>query len=421
MRKQCINCGFFHDPDNGLIYPDLYRDSDPIIVANTPVKATGFCPRPSLRAAQQLEDRNYCEHCDCECDYCTGGNGCTLGRCRKCRCVPANWCQRCNHACPDCPCATGWCEHCNDEGNACGAEHEIPGHKHLPTAIKWISDEVVETPVGGACGCDRRNGCDRRYPEAPNNKPYLGLEIELEGVDCKPVRLAYLWNRCGLGWAKRDGSLADGVECVTFPITFEALVASDFANLIDEMRKMGARAWDTRTCGLHIHINKAAFTGRAHQWRFAAAHLRMAGHLRTLAGRASTKHSQWPDEYNYVNGLHPDHGNYRHPPTDIIAGKALEADHYSAISMEHPNTIELRFWRGTTLSAGIMGPAAIESGLFYWSKSLSVREFASGVSWENFLEWTQANRPIEFAKITDFMDLRTRYMSKIERNAKLCA
>jgi hypothetical protein len=130
-----------------------------------------------------------------------------------------------------------------------------------------------------------------------------------------------------------------------------------------------------------------------------------------LSGRSSVYYCKWPDEEGYTEHAHA---------TKVIARKATQSDRYMAINLENDGTIELRYWRGTTLPAAILGAAAIESALFYWSETLTVRDIGSGgITWTKFLAWTADNRKEEYEAIVTFCALRADHLTKNE--AVLCA
>jgi hypothetical protein len=275
-----------------------------------------------------------------------------------------------------------------------------------PDAIIWRGATDIETR------------CGHSYPPAPTSEAYLGLEIEVEAVGCDANDIAETWNASDLGWSKHDGSLSDGVELVSHPTTFERLASSDIARVIGDVNAMGGRAWDPGTCGLHIHVSRKAFADKAHLWRFAAAHQRMSETLQALAGRGNVTYSSWP-EYRSDRDLSRDpYGPVQ--ATKVIAGKAYSSERYVAINLLNSGTVELRYWRGTTLAVGVLGAAAVESALFYWTRDLSVRDIASGrMTWERFLAWAQANRPAEYEAILALADLRARRLRNTGR--ALCA
>lgn len=89
---------------------------------------------------------------------------------------------------------------------------------------------------------------------------YFGAEIEMEAVDVRMNALARTLMDHADGWGilKHDGSLNDGVELVTLPLTLKAWQDSKLCILhaCSEAARLGARSHNTRTCGLHVHVTR---------------------------------------------------------------------------------------------------------------------------------------------------------------------
>ncbi len=61
-------------------------------------------------------------------------------------------------------------------------------------------------------------------------------------------------------YCKHDGSLDDGFEIVTHPMTLEYHRNSmPWDCMLNELRDMGYLSHKANTCGLHIHVNRSAF------------------------------------------------------------------------------------------------------------------------------------------------------------------
>ena len=60
-------------------------------------------------------------------------------------------------------------------------------------------------------------------------------------------------------YSTEDGSLDDGIEIHTHAMTFNAMSKMDWKPF-NEIRKNGAKSYDTNTAGLHVHLSRDAFT-----------------------------------------------------------------------------------------------------------------------------------------------------------------
>ena len=174
-----------------------------------------------------------------------------------------------NTWCDNCTSRYAWyCEDCdqyNREDNECGNCEATQGGN--------------STIAGRECNC-------RKVIHEYNCKPplvfhgesksglYLGLELEtqirggsLDGA-AEYATNALLENKVGI--IKHDGSIGrdvyDGFEIVTQPHThLQYREHSDTLwNIINTLRlDYGARSWDTKTCGIHIHVSRAGFSSGA--------------------------------------------------------------------------------------------------------------------------------------------------------------
>jgi hypothetical protein len=92
---------------------------------------------------------------------------------------------------------------------------------------------------------------------------YFGAEIEMECSEGSPQTIINNINSAvrddaRLGILKHDGSLSNGVELVTLPMSLKQWNAKDNPVLraCAQAIRDGARADKTSTCGLHIHVSR---------------------------------------------------------------------------------------------------------------------------------------------------------------------
>lgn len=345
----------------------------------------------------------------CECHECSAcGHRLTFGS--------QDWCSSCDrcHSCCECY-ICGWrycqaridsedycfeCERCWSCCCCCDEDEPssefIHDYSYRPDEVTWIRTD----PTGKRIIRDYTGG------STPDAATYLGLEIETEAYQCNADDIAEIWTMSPFGYAKHDGSLSDGAECVTWPITYQALKALCLETTLGQMAKMGARAWGTGTCGLHIHVSRRAFEHRSHLWRFCRALDSLQGELIRLAGRHSQEWASWVTD-------DPDKPYCSRPPaTKVVAGKAYNGTRYRAINLENRHTVELRFWRGTLNPVGVLGAAAIVDGLVEWTRPMPFRAIRQGLSWSQFVIWARANLPTD--QWTDIAALAAKRLGETE-------
>jgi len=216
-----------------------------------------------------------------------------------------------------------------------------------------------------------------------HNQPYVaghpqiafGLEIETEstGVWEPEDGAEFITNECnGLVYCKSDGSLDHGFEIVTHPMSYKYAHDADFLwSSLNHLRKKGFKAWQTSTCGLHIHISRNAFLNDGHKQKFfyfmfgsANKNARDCSHIASIkkfAGR-DTHWSKF-DREAFLGECpvgRDDDGTYIFgAPTlgDIAKGYTVNkktgermptsgaADRYLAVNRNPRHTFELRFFR----------------------------------------------------------------------------
>lgn len=95
-------------------------------------------------------------------------------------------------------------------------------------------------------------------------KRYFGVELEVDygGKDndnAKEVLDIANYDRENI-YIKSDGSLDDGFEIVTHPMTLNYHInLMPWEEVMRKLIRMGYKSHKAGTCGLHIHINRTAF------------------------------------------------------------------------------------------------------------------------------------------------------------------
>lgn len=182
--------------------------------------------------------------------------------------------------------------------------------------------------------------------EDEQTRLYFGIEIETEvrGGDYSDRRLAaeyaYKLEMEGLAYLKSDGSLECGFEIVTHPLSHSYFMndASSLWNTIGKLKTdYSMMAWGTKTCGLHIHISRAGFTGGSHQHRFLQLVYNNKDFYEVLAGRSSSHWAKFDDIID-ENGKKSFKGKF-----DQRSG----SDRYSAVNTNNRQTLEMRIFRGS--------------------------------------------------------------------------
>ena len=92
---------------------------------------------------------------------------------------------------------------------------------------------------------------------------FFGVELEIDGAgkdEDNAARIKGQTNgRCEHIYCKSDGSLDDGFEIVTHPMTLDYHINEMYwEDVLHEAVKLGYKSHMTSTCGLHVHVNRDA-------------------------------------------------------------------------------------------------------------------------------------------------------------------
>jgi hypothetical protein len=190
-------------------------------------------------------------------------------------------------------------------------------------------------------------------------------------------------------YLKSDGSIeGTGFELVTHPHTLGAYEqATDLWNYIEHLRtNYGARSWDTDTCGLHVHVSRAAFKSGAHTHRFLSLIYKNPREMMKLAGRKNSRFARFDDVYKPDEWGIPQF-NLREK---IHAG--FRTERYSAVNTNNDYTLELRFFRGNMKREGVMTALELCHASVEYTRDLSVSDVKLGMlKWEWFADWVASN------------------------------
>ena len=136
----------------------------------------------------------------------------------------------------------GYCERCEDNywlEDGCNCSSHIHRYSYKPNPIFFKTQK-----------------------EKP--KFYIGIELETESKgNSIPDCAEEVSSISNLLYLKNDGSLDNGFEVVTHPLTYNWYLEnkSIFNELLVKLKDNGFRSYNTSTCGIHIHITKNYLSG----------------------------------------------------------------------------------------------------------------------------------------------------------------
>ena len=293
------------------------------------------------------------------------------------------WCTGCSDSC------AYWCEDC-DEYNADGCDR-CSDEPTSNDGIRLIHDYSYRP--------------DAIFHSTKNDERlFFGIEIEVEARDDlrASADYAHQLESMDLAYLKHDGSLNNGFEIVTHPMSHDFFKneAGDFFAVMEGLRSqqgIRVKSWDTRTCGLHIHISRTGFNGGAHMHRFLNLVYTNPDFYSTLAGRTSDQWAKFTDiiQKEYVRDVNGDR-----VPTEDRYGYQIKttrqfkhkldtnrnSDRYSAVNTLNRETLEMRIFRGSVNGDTIKSQLDLAHASVEYTRNLTVQDVLNGaLTSDNFM------------------------------------
>ena len=132
-------------------------------------------------------------------------------------------------------------------------------------------DDDDDDPRCYACHCNHtgsREIHDYYYKPEPEffgqGSRYFGVELEIDGAGEDNSNARQILRLVNDGeeraYCKHDGSLDEGFEIVSHPMTLDYHCRHmPWKEVLDKARSLGYRSHQAGTCGLHVHVNRTAF------------------------------------------------------------------------------------------------------------------------------------------------------------------
>jgi hypothetical protein len=334
------------------------------------------------------------------------------------------WCQRCtqNNA--------HWCDMCDTyfTGYTFGADD----------TSDTMCERCYENNTTYCEDCDSTyvNGCEYNHDEDNDSRLihdysyrpdprfhssedeqtrlYFGIEVETEmrGGDYGERRIAAEYavrlEHEGLAYLKSDGSLECGFEIVSHPLSHSYFMndASTLWNTIGTLKdRYGMMAWGTKTCGLHIHISRAGFSGGSHQHRFLQLVYNNKDFYEVLAGRSSSHWAKFDDNVDPNTGQKSlKHKFDRHG-----------SDRYSAVNTNNRHTLEMRIFRGSLNTRFIKSCIDLAHASVEFTRVMSVPEVREHkLDCINLIQYIRERAEL-YPSLNQRLNLMSNVMEKIER------
>ena len=233
------------------------------------------------------------------------------------------------------------------------------------------------------------------YGQGPR---YFGVELEIDGAGesrskARDLLDIFNQNHC-LAYIKHDGSLNNGLEIVTHPLSLDYhLKQAPWQEVMSLAVKQGYTSHQARTCGLHVHVSRAAFGDE--EWEQDQAIARILyffekhwEELLKFSRRTQAQLNRWASRYGY-----------KEQPQEILdhAKKGCHAGRYTCVNLTNDETIEFRIFRGTLKYNTLIATLQLLDRICDVAIFLSDEELKA-MSWTTFVSGCQAPELVQYLK-----------------------
>lgn len=234
----------------------------------------------------------------------------------------------------------------------------------------------------------------------------LGVELEMDHGDGETAA-ARITREFGTDWLyfKNDGSLDDGVELVTHPISPAVMMSEAtramWARISEIALEEGLRSHDTRTCGLHVHVNRDYFgEGETAQemaeLKLSAVVDRFFEPLTIFSRRNRDLLHRWAKRPMLPRS--EDGWRKRAKCCHDLSC----TDRYRAVNVTNEATIEFRVFRGTLKVSTLMATFQFVSGLCAVARKVTVGKLEK-MTWYELCDAVIAACPVEAAELESYL------------------
>lgn len=173
---------------------------------------------------------------------------------------------------------------------------------------------------------------------------------------------------------KHDGSLSDGFEIVTQPMTLNFWRLRGVDIFRSALRRIADNCDQDYSDGIHIHISRRSMRA-GHKVRFGSFFAMFQESMVQVAGRYSDRYAA----YKTI----PDCGK------DCI-NTLRNYDRYEAVNWENSSTVEIRIFRATTDWGKIMAYIELCHAIYQYTKQSSIARILDCRAWQEFLDFVRA-------------------------------
>lgn len=229
-----------------------------------------------------------------------------------------------------------------------------------------------------------------------NSDRYFGIELEIDGAGKDSDNADDLLEIANVNdeliYIKSDGSLDDGMEIVSHPMTLEFHKDFCWEDIMRKAISLGYRSHQTSTCGLHIHVNRDCLGEDRDDQEMVISKIlyfteRHWNELLKFSRRSEYSMNRWAARYGFEKTGRE------------ILDKAKKGNNgrYAAVNLMNYATIEFRLFRGTLKYSTFIATlelvnSIVETALYYTDEELHK------LSWSEFVRRLKEPELIQYLK-----------------------
>jgi hypothetical protein len=264
----------------------------------------------------------------------------------------------------------GLCMKCNIRRATTKRRADIHSHTYKPRPIFISTSPIIKVP--------------------------LGLELEVDDGQQTSALMEYIAEIQQL-YLKSDGSLHDGFEIVTYPLSLDYHKSvMPYDELFRRLHADGYTSNDNSTCGLHIHVGRSGLGATARSqnpaigrliWVFEA----FKDQIKKFSRRKEYRYCSFyglPSSYSpkqMLNYVKQDNRNNR----------------YRVINLQNANTVEIRVFKGTLKKETVLASLELcDYVVKYVTTHKDDATYNSSFTWQNF---TSEIRSSDYPNLRSYM------------------
>lgn len=214
---------------------------------------------------------------------------------------------------------------------------------------------------------------------------FYGVELEIDkgGEDFSNAQeLLDIANlNCERIYCKHDGSINEGFEIVSHPISLDYHINNmNWLNIFEKAVNMDYRSHNTSTCGLHIHCSRSAFGKTFEEQELIISRIvffveKHWNELVKFSRRTPDNLNRWAAKYATISETAEE--TYQ-------KAKEKNTGRYVAVNLENYNTVEFRMFRGTLCYRTFIATLQLVDEICYYAMNLS-NKGVEDMSWSDFV------------------------------------